>query len=153
MYGRQLRRQDPAEVLLTEISRTAGHVKWLQEQLSRCDPEEFTHSFWLRGRQSGWISKHELNTRKWSSAAAIWVELYMKERAHLANICRTALAAGIEERRVRLAERMTERLYERLRGMLYELGIDPESDKARTIIFKWLTQDDDKVNEMLSIEP
>lgn len=140
VYGKPTDDTDPAEVLLTEIRRTAGHIQWLGVQLGDTDPELFVKSFWLRGRQSGWIGKNEIDQNDSRSAAAIWVELYLAERRHLAAICRTALAAGIEERRVRMAERQAERVADVIIGILYDLGIDPEDERVRVIIYKWLQQ-------------
>jgi hypothetical protein len=138
VYGKPTDDTDPAEVLLTEIRRTAGHIQWLGAKLGETDPDQFVKSFWLRGRQSGWIGKNEIDQNDSRSAAAIWVELYLAERRHLAAICRTALAAGIEERRVRMAERQAERVADVIVGILYDLNIDPEDERVRVIIYKWL---------------
>lgn len=148
IYGVDSEETDPGEILLGEIRRTAGAIEWLRDQIRTSDPAMFAKSMWLRNRASGWVSPHELNTADWSSAGALWVELYFRERQHLAAICRTALAAGIEERRVRLAERMAERVGEAIRGMLYELdqilqtgsleSLDPENDQVRAVVYRWL---------------
>jgi hypothetical protein len=144
VYGKPTDDTDPAEVLLTEIRRTAGHIQWLGAQLGATDPEKFVKSFWLRGRQSGWIGKNEINQDDNRSAAAIWVELYLAERRHLATICRTALAAGIEERRVRMAERQAERIADVIVGILYDISslygieIDLDDERVRTVIYTWL---------------
>jgi hypothetical protein len=139
IYGEQSDVVDPAEVLLDEIRNTAGHIAWLRLQIQKSDPDQFVHSLWLHARQSGFIAPSELDTSEWSAAGALWVELYMKERQHLAAICRTALAAGIEERRVRLAERLAERVGEAIKNMLYDLGLDPEDDAVRSIVFRHLS--------------
>jgi hypothetical protein len=139
VYGTPSTESDPGEILLAEIQRTSGHIEWLRQRLNESDPDAFTHSLWLHARQSGWMLPSELDTRDWSQAGAMWVELYQSERKHLAAICRTALAAGIEERRVRLAERMAERISEAIQGMLYDLELDPEDDKVRAVVFRWLT--------------
>jgi hypothetical protein len=131
---------DPGEILLQEIQRTAGHIEWLRLQISHSDPEMFVKSLWLHSRQSGYVGKQEINQADWSHAGALWLEIYQSERKHLAGICRTALAAGIEERRVRLAERMAESISEAIRGMLYDLELDPEDDRVRSIVYKWLMQ-------------
>lgn len=140
MYGTPSTDTDPGEILLKEIQRTAGHIEWLRIQIQHSDPEMFVRSLWLHARQSGWIAPSEIDMDDWTAAGALWIEIYQNERKHLASICRTALAAGIEERRVRLAERMAERIGEAIRGMLYDLGLDPEDDKVRSIVFKWLSQ-------------
>src|ERR1700733_1268435 len=100
MYGTPTDDTDPAEVLLKEIRRTAGHIEWIREQLRWSDPERFVESMWLTRRQSGYVAPKEFDPSDWSAAGALWVELYLNERKHLAAICRTALAAGIEERRI-----------------------------------------------------
>lgn len=139
LYGEDSTATDPAEILLQEIRRTAGHIDWLRTQIQYSDPDAFVRSLWLTRRQSGYINPREVDMTAFSEAGALWVDLYLAERKHLAAICRTALAAGIEERRVRLAERQAENLGNAVRGMLYELGVDPENDETRAIVFKWLT--------------
>lgn len=144
LYGGPTGDTDPSEVLLAEIRRTAGHVEWLATQIQESDPEMFVRTLWLVKRQSGFVREGEIDTTDFSHAGAMWLELYQSERRHLANICRTALAAGIEERRVRLAEKQAEMIGEMLRSVLFELSdhlgivIDPEDEAVRTIIFNQL---------------
>lgn len=146
LYGAPTDETDPGEVLLSEIRRTSGHVQWLAENLQNSDPEKFVRGLWLAKRQSGFIKEEEIDTTDLSQAGAMWLELYMTERRHLATICRTALAAGIEERRVRLAEKQAERVGEAIRGImsdlaqLYQIEIDPEDDAVRSIAYRWLMQ-------------
>jgi len=136
VYGTPTEDTDPGEVLLDEIRRTAGAIQWLAGQIAKSNPQDFTRSHWLRGRVSGFIKPGELDLYAEELAGAIWVELYQVERKHLAAICRTALAAGLEERRVRMAEKLTERMGEALEGILYDLGIDPEDESVREVIYR-----------------
>jgi hypothetical protein len=138
LYGEDSKSSDPAEILLQEIRRTAGHIEWLRDQIKLSDPVTFVHSLWLVRRQSGYINPKEIDMTDFSDAGALWVDLYLQERKHLAQICRTALAAGIEERRVRLAERQAEHLGRAVMGMLGDLGIDPEDEEVRSIVYRWL---------------
>lgn len=144
LYGKPTAETDPAEILLNEIRRTSGHIEWLSANLQNSDPNKFVKGLWLAKRQSGFVKDEEIDTEDLSQAGAMWLELYLTERRHLATICRTALAAGIEERRVRLAERQAERVGEAFRGVLFDLGelydleIDMEDDRVRAIIFKHL---------------
>lgn len=146
LYGRPTQDTDPAEVLLNEIRRTAGHIEWLGDNLRNSDPQQFVRGLWLAKRQSGFIKEDEIDTGDLSQAGAMWLELYLTERRHLATICRTALAAGIEERRVRLAERQAERVGQAFRGVLFDLAehfkieIDPEDEAVRAIVYKALMQ-------------
>lgn len=146
LYGMPSNDTDPAEVLLNEIRRTAGHIEWLSGNLRNSDPHQFVRGLWLAKRQSGFIKEEEIDTSDLSQAGAMWLDLYLTERRHLATICRTALAAGIEERRVRLAERQAERVSEAIRGIMFDIAelygieIDPENDEVRAVIYKWLMQ-------------
>lgn len=138
LYGKDSKVSDPAEVLLAEIRRTAGHIEWLRDQIQFSDPKTFVKSLWLVRRQSGYINPREIDMSHFSDAGALWVDMYLQERRHLAAICRTALAAGIEERRVRLAERQAENLGKAIIGMLGDLGVDADDEAVRGIIYKWL---------------
>jgi hypothetical protein len=104
----------------------------------------FVKTLWLSKRQSGYTYDSEVDKSSFTEAGAIWLEAYQAERRHLAGIVRTALAAGLEERRVRMAERQAEAIGSAMRGMLYDIGdyigiaIDPEDENVRDIIFKHL---------------
>jgi hypothetical protein len=155
-YGDDSTVIDPAEVLLQEIRRTAGHIEWLREQIQLSDPTTFVKSLWLVRRQSGYINPREIDLSAFSDAGSLWVDLYLAERKHLAAICRTALAAGIEERRVRLAERQAENLGRAIIGMLGDLGIDAEAEEVRSTVYRWLilatTGGEPESNKVLPIE-
>lgn len=55
-----------------------------------------------------------------------WYLMYMKEREHLAKVCTMALKAGIEERRVRLAEQDGQKVAMVLQRILNALNLTPE---------------------------
>jgi hypothetical protein len=77
----------PDAALLEEVWRTAGHVQWLGELVQLADASQLTQ----RGEQ-GIVT------------ASVWVDLYQRERAHLVAVSKAAIAAGIAERQVRVAE-------------------------------------------------
>lgn len=56
----------------------------------------------------------------------IWYQLYLKEREHLAKVCALALRAGIEERKVKLAESQGALVAEAIRAILGALNLTPE---------------------------
>lgn len=60
--------------------------------------------------------------------------LEMDERAFCARLCAQAITAGIEERRVRLAERQFDLMDQVLRAVLLELGHDPDSPDVRRVV-------------------
>jgi hypothetical protein len=63
-------------------------------------------------------------TRK--AAPNVWLQLYREERKHLVDVCAIAIKIGIEERRVRLAERQGALMADVIRRLLEdpELGLD-----------------------------
>ncbi|MFJ2298134.1 hypothetical protein [Oerskovia paurometabola] len=92
----------PTDALLQEVQWTAGHVQWLRTKVQEQDEQELV---W------GETKTVEKTASQWpgtdtteSAAPSIWYQLYAKERAHLVAVCTAALKAGVEERKVRLAE-------------------------------------------------
>lgn len=59
----------------------------------------------------------------------IWYQLYLKEREHLAKVCALALRAGIEERKVKLAESQGLLVADVIRRILGALGLSPEQQR------------------------
>lgn len=55
----------------------------------------------------------------------IWYQLYMKEREHLAKVSALALKAGIEERKIKLAESQGELVAAVLKRILNALNLTP----------------------------
>jgi hypothetical protein len=47
----------------------------------------------------------------------VWLTLYQAERSHLVNVCKAAIACGLAEREVRLAEQQGQLLAELLRAV------------------------------------
>lgn len=88
MYGTPITGMDPHEALAQEVSRSAGHVQWLQSVINKFD------------------DKKELT--QWSEATgvspSVWIDLYHKERDRLVASSKAALQAGVAERTVRVAE-------------------------------------------------
>jgi len=131
---------DPGEILLEEIARTNGHVLWLEGQVTSRTPRDLAANWWLFKRSTDahvrWDETAEANADE--SFGGVWLELYMKERTHLHALCKTALSAGIEERRVRLAEAQGQRLGLAIVQMLKELKVDTEAPHVRGIVYRAL---------------
>lgn len=96
---------DPHGALLEELHRTAGHVAWLSSFIAEMDEDEL--------KQRDMTGKFE--------KPAIWVELYQAERAHYAKVAKAAIDAGIEERRVKMAEGQGELLGQVIRNVLADV--------------------------------
>lgn len=93
---------DPAVALLELVQQSAGHCEWLRCQVAELDAEAV-----------GWGKTEERVATAGSARAAhirrearvnVLVKLYNDERDRLQRFCTAALAAGVQERVVRLAE-------------------------------------------------
>lgn len=115
---------DPADALLEEVCRTAGHVAWLEQQVRALSPEELVWGVAEVAEKHATEFEGTDTTRK--AAPNVWVLLYREERKHLVDVCATALKVGIEERRVRLAESQGAIIADVIRKVLEdpELGLD-----------------------------
>jgi hypothetical protein len=115
---------NPTEALLQEVHRTAGHVAWLGERVKELNETQVTWS------QSSIVDKQAtefpgVDTTESAGAHAL-IQLYQSERAHLVAVCKTAISAGIEERRVRLAESQGQMLATVIRAILDDLHLTPD---------------------------
>ena len=117
---------DPHTALLEEIARTAGHGAWLERKVRDHDNDD--DLIWgltkdvIGGKDQGITSE---------AKPSVWLQLYQKERAHLVDVCRVAIAVGIAEREVRIAEGQGLLIAQVIRGVLSELNIDdrPQVEK------------------------
>jgi hypothetical protein len=117
----------PTEALLQEVQWTAGHVHWLRGKVAELEEQDQGQHALVWGiTQTG----EKLSTEKGlettttqSSGPSVWYELYAKERAHLVMVCSAALKAGVEERRVRLAESQGDLVATAIRRILDALGL------------------------------
>ena len=60
------------------------------------------------------------------SAPNVWYQLYMTERDHLVKVSAAALRAGIEERRIKMAEDQGNLVAAVLQRILAALNLSPE---------------------------
>jgi len=138
-YGRPVE-IEPAEALLAEVHRTAGHIAWLGEKIAQSDPAKFADEIWYYRKAVD--SKAVYTTNQIQAMgpafAGVWTDLYMKERAHLVKVCEAALRAGVEERLVKVAERQADQIGLAISQMLRELGLDPTDSRVRDIAFRAL---------------
>jgi hypothetical protein len=117
------------QALLEEVHRAAGHVAWLGEVVGGLDKNQVVHGITR-------TVQHPDGTRTVESRAAVnpWVKLYQDERDRLVRVAKAAMDAGVEERRVRLAEQQAQRLAAVIRAILTDLGHDLEDDRVRKVV-------------------
>lgn len=120
----------PTDALLEEVHRTAGHVAWLAQKVQELDTV-------TGGENSGehalvWGTTKVVDKGAGESPGvdtteeakpSIWYTLYAAERDRLVKVASEALKAGVEERRVRLAEsqgQLVGGLVQRVLGALFD---------------------------------
>lgn len=124
---------DPRDALLEEVYRTAGAVDWLQQQVQALAAEDVV---WGKteevDKQAGEFPG--VDTRR-AAEVNLWVQLWQRERAHLVRVSKEAIGAGLEERRVRLAEQQGAMLAGVIKAILGDLDLSPEQQaKVATVV-------------------
>lgn len=109
---------NPVEALLQEVRRCGGHVAWLADRIS----------MWEMADSDGNLSKPITEVQQQ------WIDLYHKERANLVKVSKTALDAGVNERKIRLAERQGEIMINALNAAFEQLGLTREQRKLLPVI-------------------
>ena len=88
----------PSEALLDEVRWSATHVQYLRNKVAELADDDLvfgtTREVW---KPTGLETTSE-------AAVSVWYQLYIKEREHLVRVCEAAVRAGVEQRRVELAE-------------------------------------------------
>lgn len=131
-YGRKVD-TSPTEALLDEVRWTAGHVQWLRDRVRELEQAALTWGVTEQvEKQAGEFPGVDTTS---SAAPNVWLDLYQRERKHLVDVCKAAISAGIEERRVKLAEQQGALLADVIRRILDDLGLTPEQQaKVATVV-------------------
>lgn len=129
----------PTEALLEEVRWTAGHVHWLRSKVQEIEARGLvwgTTRTETEGSGALALTVHDGEITEVGSAPStktiqtaspsIWYELYTRERAHLVKVCEAALRAGVEERRVRLAEQQGDLVALAITRILDALNLTPD---------------------------
>lgn len=114
---------DPRDALMEEVWRTAGAVDWIQRKIQELDPDALVWG--VTEFKEGTQDDKVLSVRTESATLNAWVDLYQRERAHLVSVSKAAIGAGIEERKVRLAEQQGQMIGDAIRAILGDLNLDP----------------------------
>jgi hypothetical protein len=92
-----------------EIWRTAGAIRWLGEIVAGLEQQDVIFGTTRLERSTGTGTGQRAGDTESSTAVReaklnLWVELLFRERKHFAEICAKAVALGLAERDVQLAE-------------------------------------------------
>lgn len=130
---------DPGKALLEEISRTWAHVQWLSGKVSELEGDDLVWGKTLHREGVG--PEGPVDVRDHKAAPSIWYDLYLREREHLARVSAAALKAGIEARKIRLAEEQGSMVAAVLRQILDALNLSPSQwEMVPTIVPNALRQ-------------
>lgn len=110
---------DPHEALLAELHRTAGEVAWLGQIVAALDADDVTWGR-VRDKEGG-----DDRGTTYEARPNAWVQLWHQQRRHFLDVAKACVAAGIEERRVRLAEDSGRMLASVVRAVLDRLELTP----------------------------
>jgi hypothetical protein len=113
----------PSDALLDEVRYTAGHVAWLRGKVRELEDADLVWGVTEESDQQA-TEFPGVNTTRAAKPNA-WLELYYRERKHLVDVTKAAIGAGIEERRVRLAEQQGALVASVIRGILADLELSP----------------------------
>jgi hypothetical protein len=119
----------PTDALLEEVRWTAGHVQWLRAKVRELQERDL--EWGLTKETTGGESPGLTHEAK----PSVWYALYTAERAHLVKVTVAAITAGIEERRVRIAESQGALVADVIRRILAEPQLSPaQQELVATVV-------------------
>lgn len=117
----------PTDALLEEVRYTAGHVAWLREQVQALEAADLVWGLTEEAHKGA--TEFPGTDRTEAAKPNVWLELYYRERKHLVDVTKAAIAAGIEERKVRLAEAQGSLVAQVIRAILADLSLTAEQQQ------------------------
>jgi hypothetical protein len=133
---------EPQEAILECIRIAAGEVAYASERISELEAAEavgpvITHSLRRAGAGDEESDKNTspaeqltADTRSGPPALHVWIIVRQQAMDRLVGYSFAALKAGIEERRVRVAEQQGMLLAQAIQGILRELHVDQKPEVA-----------------------
>jgi hypothetical protein len=122
----------PTDALLEEVRYSAGHVAWLREQVAVLEARSLVWGVTEEAEKNATEFAGTDTTR--SAAMNMWLDLYHKERRYLLDVTKAVIAAGVEERRVKLAEAQGSLLNDVIRRILARLSLSPEQSALLPLV-------------------
>jgi hypothetical protein len=136
---------EPHEAILQCIAIAAGEVRYASEQIALLEltdavgPVVTTHVRPLKYEKGADSSSETVEEiRHEAPALHIWILTRRQAMDRLVQYSATALKAGVEERRVRVAENVGQALADAIRGVLRDLGV-ADDPRAPAVVRKHLT--------------
>lgn len=132
-------RVDPHQALLQELERTSGHVSWLFIKVNEVGSgdggtDNLVGPVGEAGEDIKTGTTHHPNVEP-----SVWLRLYQEERKHLVSVAQACIKAGIEERRVQIAEAQGMMIARAIQGILKALGV-ADHPKAGEVVREHLME-------------
>lgn len=130
----------PTEALLQEVREAAANVAFMrarvQSLVGEKNLDDPTHSLIWGQTSEKTVGASQFPGTDEEFAATVngWYALYQSERERMVRAAQMALRAGVEERRVRLAEMGADVIIGRLRQILNALDLSPQQLEQADIV-------------------
>ena len=131
---------DPAEAILEMLALARGEVIYATEQIAALHDDQAVGPVTTitrrplkeeKGAESLDITVEEI--QHGPPALHIWIRVRREAMDRVVQYSATALRAGVEERRIKLAEQQGQLLADVIRGVLADLGVDQHPDARRVV--------------------
>jgi hypothetical protein len=127
------RNVEPIDALMEELWRTSGLVSFYESRIRELDEKALSQKVGGEGESDTGLTYHA------RSEANVFIRMHKEEREHLVKVAKTCIDAGIEERRVRIAEAQGAMIAGLIRAILVGVGVDVNSPKVRKVVRAELT--------------
>lgn len=132
-------KQNPVEMLMTLIYGKSAEIGWLRQKVKSMTEEELTYG--LTERQEGVGPQGPVDVSTYKTEQNIWWKLLREAENQLAQWTNMALRAGVDERRIRLAENQANAVVGVIRNVLDGLELSPKQrGAAHEIVAKSLRE-------------
>lgn len=128
---------NPVTGMAWQLRDTAGNIVFLAEKIAELRDEDIIWGRTLEESKNAMgVGEHDdtYDLTRDEARVNLWVGLQLKERQHYATLCKIALAAGFEDRRVRLMETQVLSINDAISNIVSALGFDPHAAEIRAVV-------------------
>ncbi|UTN93071.1 hypothetical protein SEA_MARKY_68 [Streptomyces phage Marky] len=112
----------PVDVLVDELKRSAGFCFWIESKMAEWEDELVM----LQTENIDDKGSMQIATNN----KALWMDIWQRERQHLAKVAKMCLDAGVDQRRVELAEKQASVMFMLINEAFDMLSLSPEQKAA-----------------------
>jgi hypothetical protein len=108
----------PIDVLLDELKRSTAFCAWIESKMA-----EWADELVPLGKAH---EDDKGSLQQFATNEAAWIEVWQKERRHLATVAKMCIDAGVSERQVQLAEKQADVMFMLINEAFDMLRLSPE---------------------------